>query len=256
MRSALSRVACVVVSALAASACSGQLLIDGAGADAGAEGGIHPTKDAGFTVPQFDSGPFSKPDATIPKDSGDPGEAGGGDCPAPITAMDIIEVHPPKDNTQGSCTNPELLKVTGKYSDILAAVSSTCAACLFSEANDMANSQFFVWADTMHVNVSLENFGACMGSSLSGGNAACGKAAEEVESCLEAACPRDGGGNTTCTNVTDSECVMAAVAGDCKIYDDKQTANCGGAVALKAIFGKCFDSKGSPDPGIKLLCGP
>ena len=168
--------------------------------------------------------------------------------------MDIIEVNPPKDGTQGSCTDAELKKVTGKFSDILAAVSATCAGCLFSESNDMTNSQFFVWSDNTHT-TAISNIGACFGSSYSGGNAKCGKAAEEVESCLEAACPSDAMGNTTCTDITNQECVTAALAGDCKTYDDKQTADCGGATALKAVFAKCFDSKGSPDPGIKLLCG-
>jgi len=206
------------------------------------------TDDAGPTTGK-DSGPGV--DTGIP----DMGSDGGGNCPVAITAMDIAEVNPPKDGTQGSCTDTELTKVTGMFSDILKAVSPTCASCLFTEANDMTNTQFFVWADTMHVNVSLENFGACMGSSLSGGSAACGKAAEEIESCLEAACPRDASGATTCTDITDADCITAAVAGDCKQYDDKQTTACGGATALKAVFAKCFDSMGSPDPGIKLLCG-
>jgi hypothetical protein len=192
-----------------------------------------------------DGGPVSMADTGAPV----------GNCPVPVTTKDIAEVNPPKDNTQGSCTDTELGKITGKFSDILAAVSPTCASCLFTEANDMTNTQFFVWADTMHVNVSLENFGACMGSPLSGGSAKCGKAAEEIESCLEAACPRDSSGATTCTDITDQDCITQAIAGDCKQYDDKQTADCGGATALKAIFGKCFDAKGSPDPGIKLLCG-
>jgi len=205
------------------------------------EGGV--TGDSGKPNPGTDSG-------TPPMD-----EAGPGNCPVAITAMDIAEVNPPKDNTQGSCTDTELTKVTGMFSDILKAVSPTCASCLFTESTDMTNTQFFVWADAMHVNVSLENFGACMGSPLSGGSPACGKAAEEIESCLEAACPRDDMGATTCTDITDSDCITAAVAGDCKQYDDKQTTDCGGATALKAVFGKCFDAMGSPDPGIKLLCG-
>ncbi len=178
-----------------------------------------------------------------------------GSCPVAITAMDISEVNPPKANTQGSCTDAELGMVTGKFSDILNGVSPKCASCLFTESTDTTNTQFFVWADAMHVSISVENFGACLGSPLSGGNAACGKAAEELESCLEAACPRDAMGATTCTDITDADCIMAATAGDCKKYDDKQTSDCGGATALKAAFGLCFDSKGSPDPGIKLLCG-
>jgi len=205
------------------------------------EGGTNPGKDSG---PGVDSG-------------GLPGDDGGGsNCPAAVTSMDIAEVNPPKDNTQGSCTDAELAKITGKFADIVAGISATCAGCLFTEANDMTNTQFFVWADTMHVNVSLQNIGACMGSPYSGGTAACGKAAEEVESCLETACPQDPStGDTLCTDITATDCVTAALAGDCKQYDDKQTTDCGGATALKAIEQKCFDSKGSIDPGIKLLCG-
>lgn len=192
--------------------------------------------------------------------SGSGGGATGADsgvttCPAKVTTADIGEVNPPRDGTQGSCTNAELARVTGKFSDILAAVSPSCASCLFTESTDVTNTQFFVWADAAHVNVSLENFGACMGSPLSGGNAACGKAAEEIESCLEAACPRDATGATTCSTVTDQQCITAALAGACHTYDQNQTTACGGATALKSIFGRCFDQNGSPDPGIKLLCG-
>ncbi len=215
-----------------AGGCSSTTITDPPDSGKLTEGGAHPDGGNGT-----DSGP------TV------------GNCPVAITAMDIAEVNPPKDNTTGSCTDTELTKITGKFADIFAAVSSTCAGCLFSEAADMTNSQFFIWSDTMHANVSLENFGACMGSTLSGGNAKCGKSAEELESCLESACPRDPtSGATTCTDITDQECVTAAIAGDCKQYNDKQTTDCGGATTLKAVFGKCFDSKGSPDPGIKLLC--
>lgn len=195
--------------------------------------GGHPPSDGGGDI---DSGP------------------GGGNCPVKITTMDIIEVNPPKAGTQGSCTDTELGKVTGKFADILAAVSATCAACLFTESTDMTNSQFFIWSDNTHTSA-VENIGACFGSDYSGGSAKCGKAAEEVESCLQAACPTDAMGVTMCTDITDQECVTQALAGDCKTYNDKQTTDCGGATALKAIFGKCFDSKGSPNPGIKLVCG-
>jgi len=252
MRSAIASITGVVMCALCAVACSGQLRIDDT-ADAGpADAGIVPEADGATIVPEIDSGVFSDLDASIVKDSG----LGGGDCPVPVTTMDVIEVHPPRDNTHGSCTDVELTKVTGRYSDILAAVSPTCGACLFTEANDMTNSQFFVWADATHITVSFQNFGACTGSSLSGGNAACGKAAEELNSCLDTACPRTPTGSTACTDITEEDCITTAVAGDCKAYDDSQTINCGGPSALKAMIGKCFDSTGSPTPGIKLLCGP
>jgi hypothetical protein len=119
----------------------------------------------------------------------------------------------------------------------------------------MTNTQFFVWSDTMHVNVSLENHGACMGSPLSGGNAACGKAAEELESCLETACPVDPQGNTLCCTITLQQCIDASLQHDCKAYDDARTTACGGATNIAAIKSKCFDGAGAMDPGIKLLCG-
>ena len=197
-------------------------------------------------------------DSSVPGDDG-----GGGNCPVKVTTMDIAEVNPPKDNTQGSCTDTELGKITGKFSDILAAVSPTCASCLFTEANDMTNTQFFVWADTMHVNVSLENFGACMGSPLSGGNADCGKAGEELFSCLQAACPLTASGAPACCQFPLQETIAAALRGDCKPYDQKQTAACGGAAQLASIKARCFDTMPGYDPALvpgvgpalKLLCG-
>jgi len=193
-------------------------------------------------VPDFDSGCF------------------GEDCQFYVTMQDIAEVNPPKANTQGSCTDAELAMLKGKFADILAAVSPTCASCLFTEANDTKNTQFYVWSDTMHVNVSLANFGACMGSPLSGGNANCGKAGEELESCLGAACPRDPQGNLVCCGFTLPECIDDALKNSCQPYDQKQTTACGGTTSLAAIKNKCFDDIGPPwflgiDPGIKLLCG-
>ncbi len=178
----------------------------------------------------------------------------GGSCPVPVTKLDIVDVNPPKPNTQGSCTDAEVARVTGTFSGILAAVSASCASCLFSESNDMTNSQFFIWTDNTHTSA-IENFGACFGSDYAGGNAACGKAAEEDKSCLQAACPTDATGATMCTDITDAVCIAAAQAGECKTYNDAQTSACGGAAAFQAILGKCLDSKGGPNPGIKLLCG-
>jgi len=192
------------------------------------------------------------------------GEAGPGfdanqmytGCPRAVTAMDIAEVNPPKGNTQGSCTDSEIALV-GKVSsgDLLAKISPSCASCIFTESDDMTNTQFFVWADAMHEMVSLVNYGACPGTSQSGGSPVCGRAVEELETCIDAACPRDANGASTCTDLSDQDCVTAAIAGDCKQYDDKQLTGCGGATALKGIFDRCFDSQGNQTPGITLLCG-
>ena len=95
-----------------------------------------------------------------------------------------------------------------------------------------------------------------MGSPLSGGNAECGKAGEETQSCLESACPVDPStGQSICTCITHDDCLRAALDNDCKPYNEKQTDACGGATSLAAIKAKCFDTKGDIGPGIKLLCG-
>jgi len=205
-----------------------------------------------------DGGDAGKPGVDAGRIDVDSGCQCDGSYPFGVTTMDIADVNPPKDNTQGACTDAELAMLKGKFADILASVSTACASCLFTEANDTKNTQFFVWADTMHVNVSLQNHGACMASPLSGGNIDCGKAGEELFSCLETACPLP---TDCCLSKTD--CIDGALQGDCKQFDQKQTASCGGSAKLKSIRDTCFAPESGVDPrfdaditpGIKLLCG-
>jgi len=112
-----------------------------------------------------------------------------------------------------------------------------------------------VWADAQHVNVSLMNYGACMGSQLSGGNAACGKASEERRSCLDTACPRDATGSPLFGCISLQQCIAAALEFDCKPYDQEQVAACGGRLNVEVIASRCFDNTGSIVRGIKFLCG-
>ncbi len=177
-----------------------------------------------------------------------------GACPLQVNLDAVRKVHPPKPNTRGSCTNAELALVGGPFADVLAGVSATCAGCLFSEAADTTNSQFFIWTDGTHT-AAVVNAGACFGSPYSGGNADCGLGAEEQQSCLDAACPRDTIGNTTCPGLTNDECVAGALAGDCERYRDQKITNCGGLSALAGVQSMCFDSGGSPARGVMLLCG-
>lgn len=236
--------------------------VNGPGAgDGGASADLDTTDDG---VGPATGAATSAPDAGAGKgpsgNGGGTGSGGGVDsglstCPVAVRSSDIVQVHPPKDGTQGACTDAELATVTGTFASILAAVSPTCAGCLFTESTDVTNSQFFIWADSQHVGATA-NFGACFGSPYAGGSAECGKVAEELESCLDTACPRSETGSTLCSDATDQQCVSTALTGACRSYNAAQSSACGGATTLQTLFRNCFDSNGGIGPSLRLLCGP
>jgi hypothetical protein len=163
-----------------------------------------------------------------------PSQEGGqsyGACPIGVADSDILPWKVPVASP-GACTAADMSALRSKvmdanatFDDVYNAVSSTCASCVFSDQAS-ANYQPIVWSPDMAAGTAFVNFGACY-AVAPGGSAACGKAFQDEQSCLETACPRPDCDGTDMGQT----CQSSAAMGACMKYASEVLTGCGSNTA-------------------------
>lgn len=169
-------------------------------------------------------------------------------CPVSIATLKTPTWKAPKTGTTGACTQAELdtLEQTSAnadktFTDLYDAVTSdACRACVFSTETD-DTWQPIVWSPTRESGAAFLNFGACF-DVASGGSPACGKAVQDDEFCLNAACP------DICTD--QKTCLNQASLDACSAQGTAVQSGCGSSQA--AIFKTCDTFI----DGLRVVCGP
>jgi hypothetical protein len=192
----------------------------------------YPTYDAGVVpYPGFDGGPMSS------------------SCPGPVDKSQIFPWKAPAPNTQGSCSESDLSALNTQLNDPNATFqtvydsikgSPSCQSCVFSSQGD-ANWQPIVWSPDQASGNAFVNYGACFALGPGGSNA-CGKAVEDNELCVDAACPYD-----VCTDY--QGCAQQAEQSECAVYDKETISGCGSSI--NQISNACNDFVNE----LRIVCG-
>lgn len=169
-------------------------------------------------------------------------------CPVSVADLKTPVWKAPKGNTVGACSQAELdiIEQTSgdankSFTDLYNAMTSdTCRACVFSVETD-ANWQPIVWSPTKESGAAFLNFGACF-ATAAGGSTACGKALQDDEFCLQAACP------DICTD--QAACLNVAGLDTCAPPGTVVRGSCGPASG--AVFKTCDTFI----DGLRAVCGP
>jgi hypothetical protein len=190
----------------------------------------------------------SHTDATSNQDVTSSPAYGAPSCPGPVNANDIIPWKPPT-TAPGACTQmdvdavkPLLASAATSFTDIYNALGNSCRQCMFSEMTS-ANWQPIVWSPDMAAGTAIVNYGACF-AAASGGSAACGKATEDDQQCLDLACSAPG-----CNIAAPPDCTGTAQMGACLMYENTMTGACG--ANLMMLGAQCNTVLGM----MNVLCG-
>ena len=124
-----------------------------------------------------------------------------------------------------STLKAEIANANATFNDVYNALGSdACKRCVFSDQAS-ANWQLFVWVPDMKTGMgdAFVNYGACF-ATAAGGSAACGKAEQDDQSCLQMACP-----SPSCDGTDRGQsCISSSQMGACKQFSDSMMGSCGG----------------------------
>lgn len=226
-----------LVTAVAASGCSSGGFYQSGLLPEGGEAG--PTFEGGVTDARFDA-PVKRDAALPPEEDGNIGAT----CPpsTPITVADIGLTWLAPGAPQSACsqTNLDALKAlfamnggSAKYTDIEVALGATCSACAFTQVK---GSRWGIIIKNGATVAADNSSGSCF-AQVSGN--ACGKAAFELDACVDIACPVGD-----CVDT--AKCTQKAVAttGPCRTFASTFKAACPAVGTecdnfLKTIMASC-----------------
>jgi hypothetical protein len=208
---------------------------------------------------QSDATPVDASPHRAPEAGWVPDEASGasyGACPIAVRDSDILPWKVPVA-TPDACSpadmatlRSELMNPNATFTDVYKALSSKCAACVFSDQAS-TNYQPIVWSPDMAAGTAFVNFGSCY-AVAPGGSASCGKGVQDEQSCLQAACPMPDCDGTD----MGQGCQSSAAMGDCMKYTSEVLTGCGSNTA--ALDKAC--GSGGPEPAsfmslVDVVCG-